>query len=1157
MKRKSADTFQRRQVAAAVQRLQAALEHAAPRLRKHAPSPSRRGFLQTGMAAGLAAGLPLLAGCGGGDDKDSGSGGGASRQTLFFNYTHLDHAGKAMSIQMGQKTYRLKPIAEAPDVLTRERQTNRFLAAVPDQHITHVIEDVPLADGVAAFYYGVTDAANGQWTMDSVNIVLPQSATVAAYDRALAKNGGNTPLPVSAKRRKYGAPAATSAQDLHEEQALQDTVSHAASLVTMHKDMLALDATAAQTVVHSHVMQSIGVLDLDVQLAALGTASPETSPGVQNATGWATLRPLLDANNNPRRINAPGDPANGRIVYMPVLHPTMSLLVASAVNEVLPQVQNDISLGADVTAKPAGASLRGVLWARSDGRPTIDQSPGALAASAVPTMAVNWTNGSNHWLECDASLTSPGDGTQQVTFAYTNTGLRYLGCFIEFLDEAGNPIEMGTMPGWSDGTWVSDPPNFQYSVSGDADKTRLSTGVVTSLGTVMGIPVFTDAKFYGGFGMTFRMPNTVSRVRLYAGGLGVGSNNYPDTLAGGVAATIFVNYVMTTLFATLGAIPDMDLLFGLVTAGGAALIYAIAGGVIDSTSGNSFLTPQFWIDQGFNLLNLLIGMVTSANDPLLKAFGAGLAGLIGEAVVESAIEKAIPVVGIVLNIEAALAGYADVELTTVTIAQSPFTYVTDLVLTHDVSVTINCDPGNSSFPRGANLMTVIATFDDGKPHRQDLPVPAATSTTSVVFRGVPFGGGVELAVAFAERALDGSVADNILLGHGTTGRQANDDKTATYAITIVEIPFPVSQTTRYKHIQRSYLNGAGQHVWVVGPQPAAPPPQFQCGTAGQVCQFNGITVRQGTPNSPQMLGYAWRGQPPAGGGDVFQLAVMNADTPSAGYAIATSPPTGGGLDIGFSRQAGGTDNFYVDTSSGKGIIRGITLDGAGSPVIDGPTSNRAYGMLNLSSDALLLHPQGYLVSISGSNDRIETLMPPKAPVTDAQAEQMYIATVSGGNGSRPGLINGVTGATITKDGTLLLLEQGNNRIQAMDLGINPVRYFAKAPTPYLLPLAELPLDQGWRHLDIQADFTGLLYLLSFNTGSGVYRLSIYDQLTTLQNAISVTDGVIAARIGLDHWRDLYTLNFEPIVVQGSGTKPALTEPSVSLWTPCALGVTCQ
>ncbi len=75
-------------------------------------------------------------------------------------------------------------------------------------------------------------------------------------------------------------------------------------------------------------------------------------------------------------------------------------------------------------------------------------------------------------------------------------------------------------------------------------------------------------------------------------------------------------------------------------------------------------------------------------------------------------------------------------------------------------------------------------------------------------------------------------------------------------------------------------------------------------------------------------------------------------------------------------------------------------------------------------------------------------------------------------------------ATITRDGSLLMLENGSNRVQAFHIGSNPVRYFSNAPTPYFLPLAEMPTADGWRHPDIQADFSGLPYVLSTNTQTG-------------------------------------------------------------------------
>ena len=1150
-------------IAAALEALRAEITARRERRRRAAAEVaalSRRRFLQAGALSAMAAGVPLLAACGGGGGGDQ-----IRTRTLFFNFSHLDHEGRTMWLQVGATSYRLSPVADMPAALPRERRRNAFLAALDDRHITHAVEGLPPAqDGVVELHYVHTDLGNGQWSMDSFNIALPESGSNAAYVRARARNGSGSNLPLSAKRRRYAMRPAASARDLHEEQALVDTVSHAASLIAMHKDMMALDGSAAHVVVNAYVMQSDGVGDVDDAISQLGSAAPELQPKGINPKGWATLRPVPDANGQPRRINAPGDPMDGHIVYMPVLHPTMANLLAQGVQEVLPEVQNDDTLGADVTARPAGSTLRGRLWARSDGSPTVVQSTLAAATpSAAPTVDVQWPNGQNRWLDAQASVTRQNDGTFRLDASYTNIGLRYLSCYIEFYDEAGQLIKLGTLPGWLDGSWIS-APNLKYDPSNHLDDTRLFIGSVASLGTVMGIPVFTDSAFFGSLGITVKLSENVSRVRLYAGGLGTGSNNYPETIAGGVVGTMVMNYVLTILFGTLGAIPDLDAIFSLAATLGSALLGALAAALTDGLAGNDWYSAQFWIDQGMNLLNVLLNIVAGSSDTVLTTFGEALAGLLGAAAAQSAIEKAIPVVGIILQVESALAAVADFALTTVAIAQSPFTYLTDLVLTHDLTVMVNKDVGDTTYPKEANVVTAIATFDDGKPHRMDLPVttakadyPSADTPMRLTFKGVPFGGKAEVRVEFHQRAsLDGTIAGDILLGAGTTGTLSNDDVTP-FTLTIQEQPYPVGPNTRYKHNQRTYLDNSGQHIWVSEPAPTTPPALFPCGSAGQVCQFNGITVRQGTSSTiATMLGYAWRGQNPSGGTDLGQHALLNADTPRAGYAVASDPKGVAGLDIAFSRNAGGTNNFYVDPTGALPMIRGITLDGNGAPSFDAPGSNRAYGMLNLPCDSLLMHPSGALISISGANDRFEVLRPPVAPLTDVQARQQLIAQVVGGSGNLPGRLSQVVAATITKDGTLLMLENGNNRVQALDLANNPVQYFAKGATPYFLPLAEMPTSQGWRHLDIQADFSGLVYLLSANLQTGVYRLSIYDRLLTSQVALTATEGVFAARIGLDHWRGVYTLNYQPISMQSNSAAPAVTEPSVSLWLPCTLGLSC-
>lgn len=58
-------------------------------------------------------------------------------------------------------------------------------------------------------------------------------------------------------------------------------------------------------------------------------------------------------------------------------------------------------------------------------------------------------------------------------------------------------------------------------------------------------------------------------------------------------------------------------------------------------------------------------------------------------------------------------------------------------------------------------------------------------------------------------------------------------------------------------------------------------------------------------------------------------------------------------------------------------------------------------------------------------------------MTDAAAQVQLIAQVKSGKGSRPGLINSPVASAVAPDGMILVLEAGNNRIQALDLGANP------------------------------------------------------------------------------------------------------------------------
>jgi hypothetical protein len=160
--------------------------------------------------------------------------------------------------------------------------------------------------------------------------------------------------------------------------------------------------------------------------------------------------------------------------------------------------------------------------------------------------------------------------------------------------------------------------------------------------------------------------------------------------------------------------------------------------------------------------------------------------------------------------------------------------------------------------------------------------------------------------------------------------------------------------------------------------------------------------------------------------------------------------------------------------------------------------------------------------------------------------QYHLARTYSGVGTQPGLIMHPVGLAISPDGVILVLEDGpwNNRIQAFDLGGNPVPYFRNQDPPYYL---ELPATSNNTYLDLAVEFSGYLYVLSTNA-SNAHRLDIYHPLQRGTSPISTTLNLNAARIAVDFWRSVYTLNYEVLRLP-NGNIPDFTEPSVSMWNP--------
>lgn len=1115
---------------------------------------ARRGFLKRSAGLGVAAALPLplLSACiGGGDDAREGFAQAPARthqRTLFFNLSHEDHAGHTYYLSGGGQRYALTATQDGPRVLREARQSNAFLRQVADDQITHHVTDAVLAsDSVTLLYlYKDIDTAAGTWSMSSTQFYIPPASAAPAFSLGMASST-NGLMPLSAKRRAYRVAAAASAQDLADERVLFDANSHAAAVVGVHPDLMSLDPDAAH-IVHSNFIDTSEALGrLNFLLGAYGPALPQVSSGSKNASGWATLIPMLDGNGVPMR-NVHGKNA-GRIQYQPSLHPNLRGLAGNLILSATAQVKNAPALGADVTGATEASSFKGALWLRRDGFTAIDQSSRGLRANDTATLVLMQQNPQSCY-EMTA-LPSTDGGERKVKLKVTNWFLEFRGLYLQFFNAAGKLLTLTDIPEYVAGTITPDHNKHADNLD------SMFVAMVSPVFTLAGIPVSG-----GGTSFEFTVPADVSTVRVLTSTLStLDDNNHANTVLPGAVLTGVFNFGLTGLLAAAGA----GIGIAVILKGVSPILQELSNELVDlligsagkhpSTIVTQFATAEFWEDQSISIIKALISELTGF---ALETLAAKIAAFL----TAGTAEDAVPVAGQIMQAVSFVIGMANLQQTNIAIANAPWTFVDDLVFRRDLTVTLVHDVRDGNFPKEANACTVTAMFDNGTPYTQILALsPAEVGPLTVVFSGVPDGGLVNVSVAFVKKASSAG-GQSILLGKGSSGVIANRDGNDP-TITITEFAYPIDASTVYVHRFKTALAQDGSHLWT---QTAAPQANgLVCGGPGTICNFRGLTVRQSTAVDTGYVGYAWQAQNTdaglhpsclgAGAGQLDQLANLNTDVSGSGakaqvgYSVAGCGMGSGGSRIAYSLLSQGGVNVYLDTTNPAGpIVRQV---GLGQQVgFQAPNTNRAVGALNFPSAALLLHPAGRLVSLSASAHKLETLKLATEPVSDGDALSFWRATPIAGEGSRPGLLSHPVAAAITATGVILVLESGNNRIQALDLGGNPVRHFANQSSPYSLTLSATPVAAGWQYLDLAVEFTGLIYVLSTNTTSGtpVNRVDIYHPDQAKTGPISTTIGINAARLAVDFWRTMYTLNYEVLSLP-DGTAAPFTEPSVSQWLP--------
>ena len=1075
----------------------------------NAPDAGRRRFLQL-SGAGLAIGsAPMLLSCGGGDDGGEAKVAGKETRTYYFS---LPGAQPQHEYFLVAGTVHHKLLKATPEHYTALRAD---IPNMPPSGLSHVLEGIPMSAKSPQMCYikAVTGPGSGDWTMHSMMYHVPQSGVAAAATlrSAACKSAADlqrqafTSCPDGSAAIDALIAGASFCNDPQYDK-YKDYFDHAVALISHHPEIGSFDAATLSYVQQNIICADPGVFDLAVSLVRQGEA--KTTPG-----GWATLVPFVDPNTGKVRIDA-----HGQQVCSVVYSEATLNLMGLAMQSVLPTIKNDPNLGVNITNLPPDqihSAVKGKMWAVRHGTPT---APGAGTGSSALFTRTPVADAAATFTARDVSaapgmsITNFAASGRTVSFTITNWYLRYLGLYARFLDGNGAPIALSKLS-------AADTAQFPISsLNGTFDGFM---SIVNQELVILGIPVKQNTQDF-----SIKVPDAAASVKILCGGLGVGVKDYPQTTDPGTIMTAVLDLALPGIFLTMAAVSGYASLSTKLSLRTKLLTSAVQIFIAAITDLGLYLK----YDDAKQFTNLIIPIGST----LLKS-APDLYALVVESLVEGeaegAAEDCLPFgIGLVLQAVMALATAAQIIETGVEISRSPWTYDTVAAFTHDLTVTINHDPKDvAGFPATAANYRLIAICDGSSPRDSGLiAMPGGTRTAPLTytFKSLPSGGHVNISVAF-------KTANDTLVGAGSTGSISNVANTA--SITIEELLVPLTTNTRYLHKQKTAIDAAGRHIW--SPTTTAPPaPALNCGNPeGNLCELVGITLSE--PFGA--VGYSWKASSKGvtsftgATGQLHQFANISfTENPQAGYMTS-----GVGFPLparlAYDRASPNSNSFYIDTTTGKSLVRRINMIGVDkAPTIDGPGSNRTVGQFNFASDAFLIHPTGKLISFNSASSKMEVLTPSEAPTTDANA---VTARSLSGPGSREGLLRGPVCAAVAPDGSIYVIEAGNNRIQAFDTGANPAPVFGTSTT---MPLrARNPVT----YLDLTVEFTGYIYVLLLD-GNGLFVLDIYKKDGSF---LSSTTDMRASKLAIDLFRNTYTLNFENI------GKAGVVEPSVSLWIPNA------
>lgn len=1062
--------------------------------------PGRRRFLRASSALGLAGTAPLLVGsCGGGSNDDAGrtpangtpppTGEGRERRTLHFDLSHAAMVEPRLQVHRSAH-HRALLTAHTAASRTLARAADPGLGPVPDAALTHYVVDVDLpADALQTVWVMGRHPTTDEPVLGGAFIAVPRSAQAMVRQRALAagRAGGVPKVPLDPHIRPVDA---------------------ATLLVFHHPDLMNLKPDLGGDILQriqqlpctdagGGCLPYLSTLSEQIALRIGMHGYPSTTPG-----SWCTLIPMTDADGRPS-IDAQGQPR-----YRFELQEDIAAVVGEVARNILLDVFDD-------------PLFEGTNWHDTEGLANVDvpaRTAIAAAAAEVFDVAASQPVGSSFdgIRVVDLRVSDPAERIVEMTVK--NDYLRFLSIYVQYLDGQQKPLP------------VLAPDTT------DTERAKFVRMLLAN-NQLMGIPFQGNDVPSNKF--SFKMPAAAASAVVMFGGAGVGGDAFAPEAVTGSCLTLALNIGLPTLLLAEGVyanvsvglkaiFEDKELIEKLLT-GFLKLIAKstpkFATGIYGGLSSDS-CKPMF-----LAFAPLALSMLLSSMPALVK--------LLATAVTVEEMLEAVPFVGIAVRVLATLADLAAIAVSVGEVCASAAISKNTVSLKMASTVRVSRDIRDFQFPASARRYVVEAVYDGGAiPLRAEGTMDAGTAgPIDVVLPQVASGGQVVVTVSMYS-------ATDCLVGYVKSQPIVNLPATAgLIALSIVETLAPLNAQTQYRHAQ-ILGHVAGRRSWQAGPAPTQTAASLCAGADGAICSLDGITVH--TPTGMVGYGYFAGGQPlpPCGGATgtgalhVIQNESVAAD-PDGAFKLS---PCGGTQPLGIVYDAQGPavggHHFFVQPGADGFHLKTVDLAADAPFDFDQPL---AWGRFKFAQDSLAVLPSGYVVGVNRRTHKMEVLTLPTAPVDSARApDAVRFAHMRCGRGRQHGRLDTPV-AVATSRGAVLVLEQGNARIQALNPSGHSVRLFAGKTTS----IVRLRAETGVTYLDLAVEGAGYMYVLSHvGQGGGVsdYRLDVYTPDGAFLNR---TTGLAAARITVDMFRVLYTLNYAPI--PGSPR----VEPSLSKWNPSA------